>query len=259
MIQLSLQLTAQKAHLHRGNNKFLAGITAHNLGVVKVLAGHDHDENNGDVIAIFQEAIALKESAFGTDHPEVATSWDELGIQYFARGSFEEALGAFREAHKVRNRLMVTDAAATTAAAAASVAHDSTAESSSTASTTTAKAPAAAVAAVADPSVAMVLNNIACCNFQMRNFRTALLTLQEAKDVQTLALAGSSSLADLDILHKATVMSNCGYLSLCLKLYDEARSLFEEALLIQQSVLEDNHRAVRDTLSNLAFTNAFHL
>lgn len=246
MIQLSLLLTTQKANLNRGNNKFLAGITAHNLGVVKVLAGED-----GDVVPIFHEAIALKEAAFGTDHPEVATSWDELGIQLFARGSFEEALGAFREAHKVRNRLMLTDAAAKTTAAAAIRANDPTESSLA--------ATAQAAAAVADPSVAMVLNNIACCNFQMRNFRTALLTLQEAKDVQTLALAGSSSLADLDILHKATVMSNCGYLSLCLKLYDEARSLFEEALLIQQSVLEDNHRAVRDTLSNLSFTNAFHL
>jgi tetratricopeptide (TPR) repeat protein len=254
MIQLSLQLTTQKANLNRGNNKFLAGITAHNLGVVKVLAaaGHHDEDMNGEIIAIFQEAIALKEAAFGTDHPEVALSWDELGIQYFARGSFEEALGAFRDSHKVRNRLMVTDAAAALAKT-----NDSNTESSSAATATAATAKAAPAAA--DPSVAMVLNNIACCNFQMRNFRTALLTLQEAKDVQTLALAGSSSLADLDILHKATVMSNCGYLSLCLKLYDEARSLFEEALLIQQSVLEDNHRAVRDTLSNLAFTNAFHL
>jgi hypothetical protein len=45
---------------------------------------------------------------------------------------------------------------------------------------------------------------------------------------------------------------------LALKQYEEARSILEEALLIQESVLEDGHRAIRDTRSNLEFTNAFH-
>ena len=70
--------------------------------------------------------------------------------------------------------------------------------------------------------------------------------LQEALTIQQNS-AGSFK-GDLDLLHTATVMSNCGYLNLCLKMYDEARTHFEEALLIQQSVLDDHHRAVRDTL-----------
>ena len=200
-IDLSVQLTSQKANFHRGNNKYLAGITAHNLAVVHVLAG----ETEG-VIELFKEAISLKEAAFGSHHFEVALSWDELGIQLFANSQFEEALEAFKAAKSVRCKSEATH-----------------------------------------PSLAMCLNNIAACDFQMKNHRAALLALQEALEVQQCTV-GSSAKGDLDLLHTATVMSNCGYLNLCLKMYDEARTHFEEALLIQQSVLDDHHRAVRDTL-----------
>lgn len=173
-----------------------------------------------EAIAYFREAICLKESAFGRKDREVALSWDELGIQFFARGDFEGALTSFREAHAVRN-----------------VKNDGSSSS--------------------HPSVAMVLNNMACCYFQMGDHLKALETLQDADEIQQKAVS-SSAQADLDLLHVAIVICNCGYLKLALKKYEEARSLFEEALLIQQSVLDDNHRAVRDTLSNIEFANAFH-
>uniref|UniRef100_A0A6S8JIB4 MalT-like TPR region domain-containing protein n=1 Tax=Amphora coffeiformis TaxID=265554 RepID=A0A6S8JIB4_9STRA len=212
MIELSVQLTSQKAHLNRGNNKYLAGITAHNLAVVQVLAG----ETQG-VIELFQEAISLKEAAFGSHHFEVALSWDELGIQLFANSRFEEALEAFRAAKMVRSKSETTHL-----------------------------------------SLSMCLNNIAACDFQMKNHQAAFMSLKEALAIQQNSV-GSSAKGDLDLLQTATVMSNFGYLNLCLRMYDEARTLFEEALLIQQSVLDDNHRAVRDTLSNLSLSNAFHM
>ena len=201
MEDLSLQLTTQKAQLHRGNNKYLAGITAHNLAVVHVLAGE-----TAGVMDLFREAISLKESAFGAHHFEVALSWDELGIQLFALGQFEQARQAFEAAKNVRSK-----------------------------------------GATQHPSLAMCLNNIAACEFQMKNHESALEVLQSALQVQQNSV-GSSTKGDLDLLHTATVMANCGYLNLCLRMYDEARTHFEEALLIQQSVLDDNHRAVRDTL-----------
>jgi len=201
MIDLSVQLTAQKAHLNRGNNRYLAGITAHNLAVVQVLAS----ETQG-VIELFREAISLKEAAFGSHHFEVALSWDELGIQLFANSRFEEALEAFRAAKIVRSKSESTHF-----------------------------------------SLAMCLNNIAACDFQMKNHQAAFVSLKEALAIQQNSV-GSSAQGDLDLLQTATVMSNFGYLNLCLRMYDEARTLFEEALLIQQSVLDDNHRAVRDTL-----------
>jgi tetratricopeptide (TPR) repeat protein len=206
-------LAAQTAHPNRTNNRYMRGITAHNLGVIRVLAGADDEAT-----PLFRQAITLKTASFGPDRPEVALSWDELGIQLFARGDFASALSAFHEAHNIRSKQ----------------------EGSSS-----------------HPNLAMVLNNLACCYFQMGNHRTALLKLQEASEIQHKAV-GSSAQADLDLLHVAIVVCNCGYLNLALKQYEEAQSLFEEALLIQQSVLDDNHRAIKDTLSNIAFTNAFH-
>lgn len=170
-------------------------------------------------MAYFQEAIHLKKLAFGKENPEVALSYDELGIQLFAKSDFEAALECFQEAHTIRRRH-----------------RDSSPR----------------------PQEAMVLNNMACCYFELGNHQKALELLQEADSIQQLAI-GSSAKADLDLLHVAIVICNCGYLMLALKDYENARSLFEEALLIQESVLDDRHRAIRDTLSNLEFANAFHL
>jgi hypothetical protein len=45
------------------------GITAHNIAVILVLAGRDDQ-----AMPLFEEAVAMKRSAFGPDHPEVAVS-----------------------------------------------------------------------------------------------------------------------------------------------------------------------------------------
>mmetsp|Transcript_54086 Transcript_54086/g.65297 ORF Transcript_54086/g.65297 Transcript_54086/m.65297 type:complete len:207 (-) Transcript_54086:163-783(-) len=108
-----------------------------------------------------------------------------------------------------------------------------------------------------NPKVAMVLNNIACVHFEMGNPLAALGTFKEARDIQQLAL-GSSQKADLDLLHVATTFGNIGYIKLQVKSYDDARTVLEDALLVQQSVLGDDHMAVKDTLSNIDFANAFH-
>lgn len=212
--ELQMELSTARNNLHAVINFYRVGIIAHNLGVASVLAGADTES-----IEIFKDAIQLKEAAFGSDHPQVAQSWDELGIQYFARGDFCRSRESFQIAHNLR------------------VEHGGDHQT--------------------NPLLAMTLNNVACCDFQTGQYEQALKSLENARDIQHQA-ASSSERGDLDLLHIAIVYCNCGYLNLALKRYEEARSILEEALLIQQSVLDDDHRAVRDTLSNLEFTNAFH-
>lgn len=145
-------------------------------------------------------------------------SLDELGTQYFAQENFHEALKCFGEAKKIRVNSL----------------------------------------GVCHPDVAKVLNNIACCNFLVGNYVAAVVTLKEARDIQK-SFVGSPAKADLDLLHVATTLCNIGYMQIRLKQYDNARCIFEEALLIQQSVYgDDNNKAIKDTLSNMEFTNAFH-
>jgi tetratricopeptide (TPR) repeat protein len=171
----------------------LAGITAHNLGVLHVLALKDDE-----AIPLFQEAIDRKRQAFGLNHPEVAISLDEIGIQYFAREKFSASLEAFQEA--LRIRALDTDRSG-------GLPHAS--------------------------RMAMVLNNIACCHFQMGQHEDALRTLQEAREILNVS-TGSSTVADLDLLHVAITNCNYAYLLLRIKKYDEARSIFEEALLVRK-------------------------
>lgn len=82
----------------------------------------------------------------------------------------------------------------------------------------------------------MILNNIACCSFAMGNGVAALLTINEASDLQKERNENSSAKADLDLLHMAILLNNSGYLRVSVKQYDEARSCFEEALLVSNLV-----------------------
>jgi tetratricopeptide (TPR) repeat protein len=279
--QLQHTYEVQKTNVHRGNNKYLVGITAHNIGVIQVLLNNPSDDTSTTlIIPWFQDAIHYKENAFGLHHPEVALSWDELGIQYFANANYSQALIAFQRAHMIRTGSTVPvcvppdteniEATSLPVISDSSINQDIPLQptqrdiSTTTIATATTTATAGTMTAAQQhhhPSVAMVLNNIACCYFQMGDHPAALQHLEAASRVQQNVVArdNTSISADLDVLHVATVMGNCGYLHLALKHYEIASALFEDALLIQQSVLGDySHRAVRDTMSNIDFTNAFH-
>jgi tetratricopeptide (TPR) repeat protein len=119
---------------------------------------------------------------------------DEIGIQLFALQRFDEALDKFRQAKKIRLRWLGST----------------------------------------HPKIAMVLNNIACCNFQMGNHLAALVTFQEARDIQQHK--GGATEGDLDLLHDAITLCNLGYMKLHLKQYEEAQAIFQEALLVSESL-----------------------
>jgi len=107
------------------------------------------------------------------------------------------------------------------------------------------------------PQVAMILNNVACVHFKQGNPLNALGTFCEASRIQQHALGGSQN-PQIDLLHVATTLGNIGYIQLQLKNYDQALAVLEDALLVQQSVLGDDHKTVKDTLNNIEFANAFH-
>jgi tetratricopeptide (TPR) repeat protein len=122
-------------------------------------------------------------------------SLDEIGIQLFAQEKFDEALKAFIESRKILSKWYGSS----------------------------------------HPRLCMVNNNIACCTFQMGNGVGALLTMNEAREVQRLRNDNSPAKADLDLLYMAILLNNTGYLLVNTKQYDEARASFEEALLVSLS------------------------
>jgi hypothetical protein len=70
--------------------------------------------------------------------------------------------------------------------------------------------------------------------FQMHNAVGALLTMDQAREVQKKRNSISSAKADLDLLYMAILHNNYGYLKVNVKQYDEARACFEEALLVSR-------------------------
>ena len=204
----------QKRHPSRADNKFLAGMTLHNIAVVHLLDGDD----DGQALRLFGEAAELKKAAFGPEHPAVAESLDEIGIQYFARERPADALRVFTEAKKIRANSLGPD----------------------------------------HPKVALVLSNIGCVYFQQGKHDMALASFQEARDILEDCMGSESTRSNLDLLHVASTLCNLGYMKFRLKQYEDATSVFEDALLVQQSVLGDNHKTIKDTLGNIALTNAFH-
>lgn len=212
--QLEEVVKDQKRHMAKGDNKYLLGITLHNLGVVRLLEGG----NDPMAIELFGEAADAKKEAFGPEHPAVAESLDEIGIQYFAQNKAEDALAIFEEAKRIRVQALGPD----------------------------------------HPKVALVDNNIGCVYFQMKKQEEALASFQTAKDILEDCMGSESTRSNLDLLHVAATLCNLGYMKFRLKHYEEATAVFEDALLVQQSVLGDNHQAIKDTLSNIALANAFH-
>jgi tetratricopeptide (TPR) repeat protein len=172
-------------------------------------------------LELFEEAISIKRQAFGKEHPEVAVSLDELGIQFFSRELYQQALEAFSCSVAIIEKHF----------------------------------------GPIHPKVCMLKNNIACCHFCTHQYDLALQEMKEALEIQQQQDSNEQRVKnDLDLLHMAIVLNNFGYLKANDKVYEDARMHFEEALLIQQSVLGDtyNHRAIRDSRSNLDFTNTFH-
>ena len=212
--QLEEVVQDQKRHMGKNDNKYLLGITLHNLGVVRLLEG----SNDQQAVELFNEAAETKKEAFGPEHPIVAESLDEIGIQYFAQNKADDALRVFREAKRIRVQALGAD----------------------------------------HPKVALVDNNIGCVYFQLKKQDEALASFQTAKDILEECMGSEATRSNLDLLHVAATLCNLGYMKFRLKHYEEATAIFEDALLVQQSVLGDNHQAIKDTLSNIGVANAFH-
>lgn len=212
------------------HSAYMAGINVHNMAVCRLLTGATQvGDAGGDAIAaaaeeqalvLFLEAAVLKRSSFGPNHPEVATTLVEVGIRKYALDDFDGAFDALNEARRILSSSLGPD----------------------------------------HPKVAAVLNNSGCVHFRRGEGNVAALTcFQEAKDIQERAMeTGTGARGELDLLHVATTLCNVGYMKFRMKNYEEAGAIFEDALLVQQSVLGDNHQTIKDTLSNIALANAFH-
>ncbi len=183
--------------------------TLHNLGVVYVWKG---DYNKA--LTYCQKALKLRKKTLGDTHPDVVTSLCELGIIYYAREDFNRGLDALREALHIacNNNNTKTD-------------QDNP-----------------------DYKVSGILNNIGCLHFSMGKLIASLATFEESLDMQRQLMGSvTSDDAAYMLLNMSITLCNAGIASAKHDHPEIASSLVEEGLMVQQSVLPDDHRFVKAT------------
>lgn len=156
-------------------------------------------------ISICREAVEVRKAALGADHPDVAVSLAQLGVAYLEVRKHRKSVTAFREALQIRRHCFGNN----------------------------------------HLKVAKILNNIGCALYEMNELEVARVAFEEALQVQRYNLRNMSSDSDVAsnqaLLSISSTLSNIGSIKLLRGEHEEAQKDLEEALLIQQSVLGDQH------------------
>ena len=185
--------------------------------------------------------------ALGSLHPDVAISYAQLGMAHMELGEYAYAVYAFQNALIIRRKTL----------------------------------------SWRDEKIARLLNHIGCCLFEIGKWKEAEQAFGESLGIQRVNLKNigvdvkdnvnvnvndNATGADADanlgtnaeesvenishhLLGIASALCNLGSIKLRMKLYNESLVFLDEALLIQQSVLGDNHSTVKNTKDSIDFVN----
>jgi tetratricopeptide (TPR) repeat protein len=196
-----------------GEDHHRVGTALHNIGIVLMRRG-----DYARALEVYKEAVRVRKSSLDPFHPDVAASLAQLGVAYMERSKYRKAIGAFREALRIRRKCLGND----------------------------------------HPKVGKILNNIGCSLFELEELDVAKVAFEEALDIQRNLLrhpqtASTGLVSESTLLSIASTQSNIASIKLYRGQYDEAIVDLEEALLIQQCALGDDHPLARRTQESLAW------
>jgi tetratricopeptide (TPR) repeat protein len=165
-------------------------------------------------LSVYKEAVRVRKIALDPFHPDIGASLAQLGVAYMEKDKHRKAIGAFREALKIRRTCLGND----------------------------------------HPKVAKILNNIGCSLFELDELEVAMVAFEEALDIQRNLLrypADEHPVSESSLLSIASTQSNIASIKLYCGNFDEALVDLEEALLIQQCALGDDHPLARRTQESI--------
>jgi len=201
-----------------GERDYRVGTTLHNIATIYMRAG-----NFIKTIQICQKAIIVRCKMLGPSHPDLAVSFSQLAIAYLEIDEHRPALRAFRAALGIRRKSLDR----------------------------------------ADPKISRLLNNIGCTLFELGQLIDAKVAFEEALTIQRSIMRDNSPRCLSDgrkenninhvLLTIAATLCNLGSIQLSWRMHEKAMVAFEEALLIQQSVLGDNHVTVLNTKQSIEY------
>ena len=203
-----------------GEGHYRVGTALHNIGIVHLKSG-DYIR----AVEVCQQAVLIRKDTLVPNHPDVAVSLGQLGVANLECKQYKQALVAFREALQIRRESLGPK----------------------------------------HPKVGKILNNIGCALYELSELDGARLAFEEALEIQRESLRRSPNmgvnekesraLSHSILLSVASTLCNIGSIKLRWGHYEEASIVLEEALLIQQSVLGDDHQIVLTTIKTINFVD----
>lgn len=171
-----------------------------------------------------QRAVNVRKDSLVPNHPDVAVSLAQLGVAHLESQNFNKALSAFRDALHIRRNFL----------------------------------------GPRHPKCSKILNNIGCALYSLNDFIASKRAFDEALSIQREALRSIPSTESSEstqlhsnaiLLSMASTLCNIGSIKVRWCKFDEAMVDLEEALLIQQSVLGDNHPTVSSTYDSISLVD----
>ncbi len=215
-----------------GEEHYRVGTVLHNLATVFMNIGQ---YKNASIYC--RQSVEVRKRCLGSLHPDLAVSLSQLGVVHLELEEYDEAIKNFKRALVIRRQNLLGDASS--------------------------------------GKIARLLNNIGCACYESGKLEEAVKSFEEALMVQkTLmhgALPNTTHVSEIDsrrsrglsdqqvkqqnvnhiLLGIASTLCNLGSVKLRLKKYDDAIVALEEALLLQQSILADDHPIVQSTKDSI--------
>jgi len=233
-LEVFLEILRGQRERH-GPRSLEMAMAMHNLGVVCVKAGRFEEG-----IRLCDGAARIRVEKLGSDHLDVAVSLAQQGVALMEIKQYPLALASFQEALRIRRKAV----------------------------------------GVKHPLVIRLLNNIGCAYFEMNKLDDAKVSFDEALavqrdllkdknfskggvndeeqqdnglDLEERNLEADPKEANNMLLSIALTLCNLGSIHLRWGMYDESLTFYEDALMIQESVLGEDHQVVKNTKTSLDF------
>lgn len=216
-----------------GQDHYRVGTALHNIAIVHLQSG-----DYASAVKVCKEAVRVRKIALDPFHPDVADSLAQLGVGYMEENKYKRAIFVFREALRIRRRAMGPR-------------HPKVAKIRKFLARSPSPWKLRHLLYSLLSLTCYAVNNIGCCLYEVDEWEVSMVAFQEALDIQRETLKhlppDSQDATNQQLLSIASTLSNIGSIKLYWGLHDEAAVSLEEVLLIQQSVLGDDHPIARRT------------
>lgn len=154
-----------------------------------------------------QETLELRRKKFGEENVEVASSLSELGIIYYAQEDFGKALSSLRQALSIYTKSIDYPNRST--------------------------------------RICSLLNNIGCVHYSMGKVAMGLSTFEECLGLQRSVMGRlSADILNRVLYNMSITLCNAAIVTSKQGESQKAISLLEEGLMVQHSILPEDHRTI---------------